>query len=257
MRFHLYLSAALSLLTLGAFAQSDEAEKQETTILGPIVAVNAFWPDENPFGQIVNGEKNMLVLNVENKSDKNVTLLNIAGSVNKPETGALVKNLTTFPYGVSLVESVALRLPYEFFSEFKTGDIRLSVWLDYVADDTVYRVSAFEDIVQVVEPELSIFDFKLLSTYLISAAILGAAGYFVYLSYAPAPKRVRAKKVAVSTPVAVTATGAGGYQEEWVPEHHMKKTRQRKGGLVSGTSGDELSGAETSGAEGKKRKGRK
>ncbi|KAL1697046.1 hypothetical protein GGG16DRAFT_84667 [Schizophyllum commune] len=255
MRFHLYLGAALSFLTLGVFAQSEETETEQKTftVTGPLVAVSAFWPEENPFGQIVNGEKNLLVINVENKSDKNVTLLNIAGSVNKPDSGALIRNLTTFPYGVSLVESVGLKLPYEFFSEC-TGDIRLNVWLDYAADDTVYRVSAFEDIVQVVEPELSFFDFKLWTTYLIVAGILGTAGYFTYLSYAPPPKRQRTKKSSVSTPVSVTATGAGGYQEEWVPEHHLKKT---KAGRKGPASGDELSGGETSGAEGKKRKGRK
>ncbi|KAL1739050.1 hypothetical protein HDZ31DRAFT_50015, partial [Schizophyllum fasciatum] len=231
-----------------------ETEQQSFTVSGPLVAVNAVWPEENPFGHIVNGEKNLLVINVENKSDKNVTLLGISGSVNKPETGALVKNLTTFPYGVSLVESVGLRLPYEFYSEC-TGDIRLNVWLDYVADDTKYRVTAFEDIVQVVEPELSIFDFKLLITYLIVGGILGSAGYYAYLSYVPQPKRARTKKSSVSTPVSVTATGAGGYQEEWVPEHHLKKTKAGKKGKA--TSGDELSGAETSGGEGKKRKARK
>ena len=62
--------------------------------------------------------------------------------------------------------------------------------------------------------------------------------------------------VLAPSPVAVTATGAGGYQEEWIPEHHLKKTaRGKKTGVAS--SGDELSGGETSGAESKKKKGRK
>jgi hypothetical protein len=62
-----------------------------------------------------------------------------------------------------------------------------------------------------------------------------------------------------STPV-TTATPilASGYQEEWIPEHHLRKGKSRKtGGAVS--SGDEqsgLSGGEASGAEGK-RQGRK
>jgi hypothetical protein len=56
----------------------------------------------------------------------------------------------------------------------------------------------------------------------------------------------------------VTATGSGGYQEEWIPEHHLRKGKKSKQtGATSGTSADEMSGADASGTEGRKRKGRK
>jgi hypothetical protein len=44
---------------------------------------------------------------------------------------------------------------------FKTGDIKLSVSLEHIIDGERKKISAFESIVTVVEPELSIFDFKL------------------------------------------------------------------------------------------------
>jgi hypothetical protein len=44
---------------------------------------------------------------------------------------------------------------------FKTGDIKLSVWLEHLIEGERVKVSAFDSIVTVVEPELSIFDFKL------------------------------------------------------------------------------------------------
>jgi hypothetical protein len=44
---------------------------------------------------------------------------------------------------------------------FRTGDIKLSVWLEHIVDGERQKVSAFDSIVTVVEPELSIFDFKL------------------------------------------------------------------------------------------------
>lgn len=100
------------------------------------------------------------------------------------------------------------------------------------------------------------------STYFVVAGLLSGLSYFAYLTFVPQPKKRTKKSVpAVSAPVGtVTATGAGGYQEEWIPEHHLRKGAKKAkqgGGAVSGTSGDELSGVETSGAEGKKRKGRK
>ncbi|KAF9466541.1 hypothetical protein BDZ94DRAFT_1157880, partial [Collybia nuda] len=226
----------------------------------PEVVVSASFPETNVFGHVVNGEKNSLVLSVENKSDRNVTLIRVAGSVHHPETNVLVKNLTSMPYNVPLIEGVNLQLPYAFYSEYP-GDLRLNVWVEHSTDESKYRVSAYDSVVTVVEPNLSIFDFKLVSTYLMVAALLGGLSYFAYLTFVPQPKK-RSKKTtpAVSAPVgAVTATGAGGYQEEWIPEHHLKKTRVSKkaGGFTSGTSGDELSGGEISQIEGKRRKGKK
>lgn len=42
---------------------------------------------------VVNGERNQILLLVENKSDKNVTLQSVAGSFHHSETGTLIKNV--------------------------------------------------------------------------------------------------------------------------------------------------------------------
>jgi hypothetical protein len=176
---------------------------------------------------------------------------------------------------------------------FKPGDIRLNIWLEHTVDvrcqvspivtlhvdyeysqDQKYRVTAYDSIVTVVEPEISIYDFKLyvmitfhllplksslndvfssVSTYLIVAAFLGGLTYVAYLTFAPHSKKPR--KSAASAPVSTPATPTtSGYQEEWIPEHHLKKPKsgRKQSGVVS--SGDELSGGES---EIKKRKGRK
>jgi hypothetical protein len=102
-----------------------------------------------------------------------------------------------------------------------------------------------------------------LSTYAIVAAFFGGLCYLAYSTYFPQGKKYRSKKtpaISVSSPTGtVTATGAGGYQEEWIPEHHLRKPKSSKKqtAAASGTSGDELSPTESSGAEGKRRKGKK
>ncbi|THH18132.1 hypothetical protein EW146_g2809 [Bondarzewia mesenterica] len=203
---------------------------------------------------VVNGENNQLYLDIENKSGKNLTLLSVAGAFHHPETDKLIKATNNLTYGIYLIEGAKMRLPYSFYSEFKTGDTKLNLWLEHITEGKRYRVSAYDSIVTIVEPELSFLDFKLLTTYAMVLGIVSALGYFAYLTFIPQPKRVR--KPVVSAPVGtVTATGAGGYQEEWIPQHHLKKGKSKKTGAVG--SGDEPSGGETSGAEGKKKKSRK
>lgn len=97
---------------------------------------------------------------------------------------------------------------------------------------------------------------------MITAAFLGGLGYFAFITFFPKAKKTRKPvtasggKQAISAPVgSVTASGAGGYEEEWIPEHHLKPRGGKK--RAGNTSGDEVSGGETSGTEGKKRKGRK
>ncbi|EEB89399.1 hypothetical protein MPER_12503 [Moniliophthora perniciosa FA553] len=251
------LATLLSAAAL-VFAQEEGETEQRVVETNPEFAVEASaqWPDSNPFGHVVNGERNTLTVLVENKSDKNITLLAIGGSLYQPDTDKLLKNLTTLTYGIDLLEGVKLQLPYAFYSEFKTGDHRLNLWLEHLTDNEKYRVQVLDSIITIVEPEGSWFDLKLLITYLITAGLLGGLGYVAYLSFAPQPKS-RPKKSKISEPVEVTATGASGYQEEWIPAHHIKKPKKATGSRP--TSGDELSGGDTSGAEssGKKIRRRK
>ncbi|KAH9966253.1 hypothetical protein BGW80DRAFT_1342852 [Lactifluus volemus] len=266
MRIRSFLTAvALFASVVSAVEIFSSPSDDDSPDLPVELLVTASFPESNTFGHVINGEQNKLLLTIENRLGKNVTLLTVAGEFLDPTTGQLIKrcanNLT---YGIYLPDTARIQLPYNFYSEFKTGDIKLSLWLEHVAGGERQKVSAFDSIVTVVEPELSFFDFKLLSTYAIVFAILGGLGYVTYCSFAPQPKqKKRAPPPPDSVPTAstVTATGSGGgYQEEWIPEHHLRKAKARKAGSAV-SSGDEKSApsggeASASGTEGKRRSSR-
>jgi len=251
MRIQSFIGCGLSLAAFLVLASASPLGNSTE----PDILVTASFPEDNPFGHVVNGEKNRISLTVENKSDRNVTLTSVAGSFHNPDTNDVIKNVSALQYDIRLIEGTKLQIPYTFHSEFKPGDIRLNIWLEHTVDVEKYRVTAYDSIVTVVEPEVSIYDFKLVSTYLIVAALLGGLTYFAYLTFIPHSKKPRKAAVTISAPVdTVTATTPGGYQEEWIPEHHLKKPKsgRKQSGVV--ISGDELSGGES---EIKKRKGRK
>ncbi|KAH8831314.1 hypothetical protein DL96DRAFT_1552654 [Flagelloscypha sp. PMI_526] len=248
MRFSLVFGALAALTAAFASPVGNETE--------PEIVATASFPEDNPFGHVVNGERNKIQVFVENKSSRNVTLVAIGGALSDPENDKVIKNLTTLTYGAALIEGVNMQVSYFFNSEFAPGDLRLNLWVDHVVDDEAYRVSAYDSIVTIVEPEGSIFHYEVISTYLITTVFLGAVGYLAFRSLVPASTK-KTRKPRPSEPVGtVTATGPGGYQEEWIPEHHLKKATKRKG-TKSAASGDELSGVETSGTEGGKKRGKK
>ncbi|KAG1899409.1 uncharacterized protein F5891DRAFT_1189859 [Suillus fuscotomentosus] len=266
MRPSIYIARSLSLATvlmaLGVSASLDDPE----------IVIETTFPESNPFGHVVNGERNQILLLVENKSDKNVTLQSVAGSFHHSETGTLIKNTSSLAYGIPLLEGSKLQIPYSFYSEYYhpiilhytltqnelAGRLELNIWLDHTVDDDKYRVTAYDSVVTIVEPEPSWLDLKLLSTYLIVFAALAGVTYTAYNAYVPSQKPKRKRPTQVSAPIGpVTASGSSGYQEEWIPEHHLKKTKGKKT-KPDNVAVSEESSSEANGTEGKRtRKGKK
>jgi len=252
MRLASFVSGFVFLVTLFSSTLAEETVTEPEPVLE--LKVTGSFPSDNPFGHVVNGERNVINLSIENNTKQNMTLLSIAGSFHHPETDRLLKNTTATKFGVKLKEGSKIPIQYPFYSQFKPGDIKLKIWLE-VSDETQYRVSAYDSIVTIVEPEISLLDWQLWATYLIVFGILGGGAYFAFLSFFPKSKKPKVIAAAgIGAPVPVAATNSGGYEEEWIPEHHLKKTK--KTGAV--TSDAETSGGEVSGKEGpRRRKGRK
>jgi len=230
---------------------------------GPAVVATGTFLSDSPFPNIVNGQRNSFTIAVENSGQTNITLKSVQGTFYNPKTEVIIRNTTAMTYGVPLVSGAKITLPYSFFSEYKPMEVRLKVFVDYTGeDDVVGQVTAYDAGLRIVEPEQSWFDLTLLSSYAFVAALIAAGSYFAYQSFFPAPRKKKVTKAPAAASIdagassPVVTPGSGVYAEEWIPEHHKKKSNKGKkeGGALS--SGDEKSGAD-SGADGKKKGSRR
>jgi len=211
----------------------------------PILKASGTFISDDLFPSIVNGQRNVVSLRIENGSPNNVTIQSALGSLINPQTGNVIKNTSTTPYGFPLDSGGKITLPYSFFSEFKPSEVRFKVYVNYVEEGKNLQLEAYDGLVTVVEPPSSLFDWRLLSTYGFVLALLGGAGYLTYLSFFPAPKKkkvvqVKPTNAMVDTPV---TPGSGVYSEDWIPSHHIKKPKGKREGALS--SGDEKSGTDS------------
>jgi len=254
MRLAPFVSGFVFLVALFSSTFAEETVVEPEPESASELKVTGSFSSDNPFGHVVNGERNVINLLVENHTKRNVTLLSVAGAFHHPETDRVLKNTPTVKFTAEVLEGTEVPIQYPFYSQFKPGDIKLKIWLE-VSDETQYRVSAYDSIVTIVEAEISLLDWQLWVTYLIVFGFLGGGGYLAYLSYFPKSKKPRvAAPTGASAPGSIAATSSGGYEEEWIPEHHLK--RAKKSGVA--TSDVETSGGEVSGKEGpRRRKGRK
>lgn len=195
---------------------------------------------DNPFSNVFNGQQNTLEILFENKSPKDVVLKEISGMFSNAKTGVILRNTTAQKLGISISAGNGVKLPYSFHSEFKPQEARFKVLVDYEKDTVPEQVVAFDGLVAIVEPPVSLLDWRLLSTYGFVLALLAGAGYYTYLSFFPAPKKGKSKvKVVPVGPVDTPVTpGSGVYNEEWIPAHHMTRQRSKKDALSSGDESD-------------------
>jgi len=221
------------------------------------VEVSASFPESNQFGHVINGEKNIINVLLENKSDSEVDSAAVSGSFENPDTGKLLRNTTKYTHNGQILPGTKLSIPYSFHSEFKPQDVRLQIFVEYKHAGKAHFAHAYNSIVSVVEPPASIFDLTLIITYLFIIAIFGGAAYLIIAKYFPrylytvlSFRKPKPKRNS-SAPAGTTKTT--GYEEQWIPRHLLKSrtTKTRSNAPVS--SGDES--GNTSG--GGKRKGKK
>ncbi|GFZ43956.1 hypothetical protein JCM24511_01676 [Saitozyma sp. JCM 24511] len=252
---------------MGIFSNSVEDE----------VIVSGSFPESNPFGLVVNGEQNSVLLHLINSGEKNYTLVSASASYHDVNNHwALVKNASTLRYGVPLVSGSNFSAPFQVYSEFRPQDIGLTVWVNLAepGSTALHSITALNQTVSVVEPASSWLDPQLLFLWLLIGSALTAGAYFAYDLFlrpkgkkrgARGGKKDKAKAVVPADQDKHAYPDVKPYEEEWIPEHHLKsrasKLKKREVGAGASSAGEEVtsggevtSGAETSGAEGKTRR---
>ncbi|ELU44199.1 hypothetical protein AG1IA_01769 [Rhizoctonia solani AG-1 IA] len=165
--------------------------------------------------------------------------------------------VTARKFNLPIIEGMNLTFPYLLTSELRPKDTKLLVWANIKdSDANIFRMTAYDSIVSIVEPPSSIFDIQMILTYLMVLGLLGGGGYYAYLTANPPPKKKSGASSSLpptQVPLPETPGGAARYEEEWIPSHHLAGSGARARKVSRGealSSGDES-------ASGKKKKGGK
>ncbi|KAM3582609.1 hypothetical protein VKS41_005252 [Umbelopsis sp. WA50703] len=188
----------------------------------------------NPFGIIVNGQKNKLNVYFDNQADEAYTVNYISGALVKPDDfSTIVRNLSVYKYDLTIPAKQKIAIPYQFHSEFSPQDLGLTVIIDFSdANKNPVRGIAYNGTVTVTDPEHSIFDVQLLFLYVILAGILAGVGYIIQQAFfsTPGKNKKKTKKAAEKAAPAKhrDETGKLVLDESWIPEQHLKQSSSPK-----------------------------
>ncbi|CAO3701433.1 hypothetical protein G6F70_008002 [Rhizopus microsporus] len=194
------------------------------------VDVTAEFPD-NPFGLIVNGQRNKVILDIQNKEKTPYTVFAISGQVSKVDDfSKVVRNLTATRYGQILSAESSLQLPYHFYSEYAPGEHGLTVYVDLLSENSIARVIGYNGTITITDPEGSWFDLQLIFMYFILAAGAAGVAYVIREAFFGDVKKVKkTKKVEESNerPTHRDEKGEMVLDESWIPEHHRNLNKQQ------------------------------
>ncbi|KAI8370384.1 uncharacterized protein BYT42DRAFT_582207 [Radiomyces spectabilis] len=192
--------------------------------------ITAEFPD-NPFGLIVNGQKNKVVLSLTNKEAAPATVLAISGRVTlADDNDKIVRNLTARRYDVTIPAAGTENVPYHFYPEFAPKEYGLSVFIDMMIGEKLVRVVGYSGTITVSDPETSFLDPQLLFLYAVLGACTLGVAYIIREAFFGGAKKVKVKK---STEPAARPThrdekGNLVLDESWIPDHHLKNQSPRQ-----------------------------
>ncbi|KAJ8652148.1 hypothetical protein O0I10_012206 [Lichtheimia ornata] len=206
------------------FAQD---EQQENPIITADLDITAQFPD-NPFGLIVNGQRNKVLLSVTNKEDVDYSVLAVSAKVSHPDNpDKILRNLTALRYDLNIPAEGTVEIPYAFYSEFAPGELALTVFVDVLGGEKIVRVTGYDGLITITDPETSWLDPQLIFLYIVLGAISLGVGYIIREAFFGGAKKTKTKKASKEPAVQPSHRDEKGQMvldESWIPEHHLKNS---------------------------------
>ncbi|KAF3923467.1 hypothetical protein ABW21_db0207980 [Orbilia brochopaga] len=247
-------TAALPLLALSFIgpvladlADSDlpPPQPKEPELAGDLRAkVDVTFPDnDSPLGiTFVNGHVARVNLEIANHEPHPITVEAVGGQLRKLDRSTILRNLTASKVATEIPASGVANVPYSFVPNMHAQDVvfELGVVFSLKEGGKVAQYTAYNSTISIAEPPTSLLDPQILFLYLFILGLVSGGGYLAYQTWVvpmlPKPKRVRPTPVA---PVEAKTTSAevpkGGFDESWIPEHHLKRPVAQKVRSSGGT----------------------
>ncbi|GES75578.1 translocon-associated protein, alpha subunit [Rhizophagus clarus] len=223
--FFLAVLLFIPLLALGAESEDNQVYHAPNT-----VEITGEFTD-NPFSQIVNGQKNSVKLTFDNKGESNYTIDLIAGELfNKDNPSEIYRNLTAYRYSVAVPSMDHVDVIYNFYAEFPPQELGLHIYV-FFADENAkkFRGVGYNGTVTIVDPEVSIFDFQLIFMYLILIGFFGGIGYLIFQAFFGGTKTKKKRIVKVED----NATESSDkLDDSWLPEQHLRPQSTRSSARI-------------------------
>ncbi|KAM0700854.1 hypothetical protein Q7P35_012576 [Cladosporium inversicolor] len=276
--FKLTSLALAAFHTLGAVAQASEGipvenikgvkehiedpSQQQTPNIN--VDIKTTFPQAEVFGvKLVNGHPTRAVLDVHNQETEAISVLIVGGSLTTPvdvpgapEVPAILRNLTTQRYGVSIPAGEHETLTYSFATEMHPQDLRLNLAaVLQSAAGQIYTRQIYNETVSVVEAPVSWFDPQIIFLYLFLLATFGGVVYFIYNTWITTlfPQKKRGGKggeraqrssgqtkkvdpadqvsvIGADGPAVTSGAKAGAFDQSWIPAAHLQRPEARRVG---------------------------
>ncbi|KAF1815549.1 hypothetical protein P152DRAFT_429641 [Eremomyces bilateralis CBS 781.70] len=197
------------------------------------VTATASFPESEVFGiKLVNGHPTTAVVTFNNAEDFPANVLAIGGTLAQASSDQIVRNLTFTQYGVEVPAGETVDLTYAFATEMHPQELQLA--LSAIVTDNeagFYTLSIFNGTVSVVEAPISLLDPQILFLYVFLSGVFVATCAFIYNTWVaplfPKKSAPKSRKPETPRPVATT-TGAQGYDESWIPAHHVNRPEAKR-----------------------------
>ncbi|KAK9233772.1 hypothetical protein V1525DRAFT_441408 [Lipomyces kononenkoae] len=198
-----------------------------------------FLESENIYPPIVyNTQPTNLEITLKNEDDKEALVQVAGGALFEIGKEAALENITAVRVGpLAIAPHTSESVPYSFVINREPKDYLLRVGLLIEYEGQLVQYLGYNSTVSVQDPPLSYFDPQMIFLYVIISGILGVGGYYVYTTYVKsyiAPKKAGKKRAKAPSPAApsttsaeTTSSAAKGYDESWIPEHHLRAQKAK------------------------------